>query len=194
MLSDVHDLRPRCAWAGDDPLYQAYHDTEWGVPAHDDHRLFEMLVLEGAQAGLSWITVLRRREGYRAAFDHFDPMVVARYHAAKMDALMQDVRIIRNRAKIRSAVDNAAAFLSVQAEFGTFDSYVWQFVGGAPKINHRATMADVPATTPESEGMSADLKRRGFSFVGSTICYAFMQACGMVNDHVATCVLYPPQK
>lgn len=177
----------QCAWAVGDALYQAYHDEEWGVPLHDDQRLFEFLILEGAQAGLSWITVLRKRENYRAAFDQFDPVKVAAYDAARMDALLQNPGIIRNRLKIQSAVRNAQAFLRVQAEFGSFDAYIWGFVGGKPRQNHWQSLADVPAETDEARAMSKDLKRRGFNFVGPTICYAFMQACGMVNDHVVGC-------
>jgi len=177
----------RCSWAGTDPLYVKYHDEEWGVPLHDDRRLFEMLILEGAQAGLSWITILRKRPAYRKAFDNFDPKKVARYDARKRRALLADAGIVRNRLKIESAISNARACLDVQKAFGSFDAYIWQFVGGAPIDNRRRTMADVPARTPESDAMSTDLKRRGFRFVGSTICYAFMQATGMVNDHVAGC-------
>jgi DNA-3-methyladenine glycosylase I len=186
--------RTRCAWAGTDPLYVAYHDEQWGVPVHDDRLWFEMLTLEGAQAGLSWITVLRRREGYRAAFDGFDPQRVARYNEAKIAALLADARIIRNRAKIRSAVSNAQAFLGVQREYGSFDAYVWRFVGGQPKINRFQTLADVPAATPESLALSKDLQARGFRFVGPTICYALMQSCGLVNDHTTDCFRHPEQK
>ncbi len=186
------EIKPRCAWAGNDLLYITYHDQEWGsFPVHDDQKLFEMLSLEGAQAGLSWITVLRRREAYRTLFDNFDPETVAAYDESKLAALIQDERIIRNRLKIRSVVTNAKAFLKVQAEFGTFDSYIWRFVGGKPKINCFKTMSDVPPKTSESDAMSKDLKKRGFTFVGSTICYAFMQACGMVNDHISGCFLHP---
>lgn len=184
----------RCEWAGTDPLYVAYHDEHWGVPVHDDRLLFEMLTLEGAQAGLSWITILRRREGYRAAFDNFDPQAVARYDDAKAAALLADARIIRNRAKIHSTITNAQAFLAVQAEFGSFDAYIWQFVGGQPKINCFQTLADIPAETPESRALSKDLLKRGFRFVGPTICYALMQACGLVNDHAAACFKYPCQR
>jgi DNA-3-methyladenine glycosylase I len=182
--------KTRCAWAGADPLYIAYHDEEWGVPLHDDPRLFEMLILEGAQAGLSWITILRKREAYRKAFDGFDPCKVARYRPERIERLMKDEGIIRNRLKIAGAVKNAKAFLEVQREFGSFDDYIWQFVGGRPKLNSPRTMKDVPASTPESEAMSRDLKKRGFTFVGSTICYAFMQATGLVNDHVVDCFRY----
>src|SRR5688572_15502063 len=177
----------RCGWAGTDPLYIAYHDNEWGNPLRDDNKLYEFLVLEGAQAGLSWITILRRREGYRDAFDQFDPEKVAQYDETKIQALLQDTRIIRNRLKIRSAIQNAQAFLKIQEAYGSFDRYIWEFVGGTPKVNCFATLADVPPETPESRQMSKDLKKRGFSFVGSTICYAFMQACGLVNDHTLNC-------
>jgi DNA-3-methyladenine glycosylase I len=177
----------RCAWAGTDPLYVKYHDEEWGVPLHDDRRLFEMLILEGAQAGLSWLTILRKRPAYRKAFDNFDPKKVARYDARLKRRLLADAGIVRNRLKIDAAVTNARAFLEIQKEFGTFDLYIWRFVGGAPIVNRRTTMKDVPATSPESDAMSKDLKKRGFRFVGSTICYAFMQATGMVNDHLDGC-------
>jgi len=177
----------RCTWAGTDPLYLRYHDEEWGVPVHDDRRLFEMLILEGAQAGLSWITILRKRPAYRKAFDRFDARKIARYDGRKRRALLADAGIVRNRSKIDAAVVNARAFLAVRKEFGTFDAYIWSFVGGSPRINRPATMKDVPPRTAESDAMSRDLKKRGFKFVGSTICYAFMQAVGMVNDHVAGC-------
>jgi DNA-3-methyladenine glycosylase I len=177
----------RCAWCGTDPLYIRYHDREWGVPSHDDRHLFEMLILEGAQAGLSWITILRKRDAYRRAFDRFDPRKVARYDAHKRRALLRDAGIVRNRLKIAAAVTNARAFLAVQREFGSFDSYIWQFVGGRTKVNSPRRPGDVQARTPESDAMSRDLKRRGFRFVGSTICYAFMQATGMVNDHARGC-------
>jgi DNA-3-methyladenine glycosylase I len=177
----------RCAWAGDDALYQKYHDTEWGVPVHDDQRLFEFLILEGAQAGLSWITILRKRENYRAAFDGFDARRIARYDADKIESLLKDAGIVRNRLKIQSAVINAQRFLEVQDEFGSFDRFIWQFVDGATIQNKRRSMADIPASTPESDAMSKELKRRGFKFVGSTICYAHMQATGMVNDHTTEC-------
>lgn len=183
----------RCAWVTDDPLYIAYHDEEWGVPVHDDRHLFEMLTLEGAQAGLSWITVLRRREGYRAAFDNFDVEKVAAYDEAKIQSLLNDPGIIRNKLKVRGTVQNAQAFLRVQAEFGSFDAYLWRFVGGAPIQNAWATLSDVPAETDESRALSKDLKKRGFTFVGPTICYAFMQACGMVNDHTTDCFRYGNQ-
>ncbi len=180
----------RCGWCGTDPLYVRYHDTEWGVPVHDDRKLFEFLILEGAQAGLSWITILRKRENYRRAFAGFDARKVSRFGKREIKKLMQDEGIVRNRAKILAAIGNAKAFLAVQKEFGTFDRYVWQFVGGKPKVNRRKSLRDIPATSPESDAMSADLRRRGFKFVGSTICYAHMQATGMVNDHVASCFRY----
>jgi DNA-3-methyladenine glycosylase I len=177
----------RCAWAGDDALYQGYHDTEWGVPLHDDRRLFEFLILEGAQAGLSWITILRKRENYRAAFDDFDAARIARYDADKIESLLLDAGIVRNRLKVQSAVVNAQKYLDVRDEFGSFDDFIWQFAGGRTRQNTRRSMADIPVSTPESDAMSRELKRRGFKFVGSTICYAFMQATGMVNDHTTDC-------
>ena len=177
----------RCPWAGSDPLYLRYHDEEWGVPVHDDRHFFEMLVLEGAQAGLAWITILRKREGYRDAFDGFDPVAVARYDDRRVEALLANPAIVRNRLKVESAVGNARAFLRVQDEHGSFDRYVWRFVDGRPRQNRWRTMADVPAETAESRAMSRDLKRRGFRFVGPTICYAFMQATGLVNDHLVDC-------
>ena len=180
----------RCLWADADPLYRRYHDDEWGVPLHDDRRLFEMLILEGAQAGLSWITVLRKRDAYRQAFDNFVPEVVARYDRRRQSGLLQNEAIIRNRVKIESAVSNARAFLQVQAAHGSFDAYIWKFVDGRPRQNRWNTMAAVPAETAESRAMSKDLKRRGFRFVGPTICYAFMQATGMVNDHLVGCFRY----
>jgi DNA-3-methyladenine glycosylase I len=182
--------RTRCAWAGTDPLSVAYHDEEWGVPLHDERRLFEMLILEGAQAGLSWITILRKREAYRRAFDGFDPEKVARYREPRIERLLQDPGIVRNRLKVEGAVRNARAFLDVQREFGSFDRYIWQFVGGRPRRNAWRSMQEIPASTPESDAMSRDLKRRGFTFVGSTICYAFMQATGLVNDHLVDCYRY----
>jgi DNA-3-methyladenine glycosylase I len=183
----------RCAWARTD-LDVAYHDAEWGVPVHDDRVLFEFLILEGAQAGLSWSTILNKRAGYRRAFAAFDPVRVARFSPARIEKLMRDAGIVRHRQKIESAVRNAQAFLRVQAEHGSFDRYVWTFVGGTPKINARRSPRQVPASTPESDALSKDLERRGFSFVGSTICYAFMQAVGMVNDHVVTCFRYRPHE
>ncbi|HWB12535.1 MAG TPA: DNA-3-methyladenine glycosylase I [Pirellulales bacterium] len=176
----------RCPWAKGDE-YVAYHDLEWGVPLHDDRLLFEFLILEGAQAGLSWATILKKRENYRAAFDRFDPTVVAKYGKRKQASLLANEGIVRNRLKIASAIDNAKAFLAVQKEFGSFDEYIWAFVDGRPKQNAWSSLKSVPASTPESDRMSKDLKRRGFRFVGSTICYAFMQAVGMVNDHFVGC-------
>jgi DNA-3-methyladenine glycosylase I len=180
----------RCAWATND-LSIVYHDQEWGVPQHDDLVLFEFLILEGAQAGLSWDTILRKRENYRAAFDGFDPQKIARYDWRKTQILLRDEGIVRNRLKIASAIQNAKAFLAVQKELGSFDGYVWQFVGGKPRLNAWRLGKKVPARTAESDAMSKDLKKRGFNFVGSTICYAFMQATGMVNDHAVECFRYP---
>jgi DNA-3-methyladenine glycosylase I len=177
----------RCGWHGDDPLYVAYHDEEWGAPVHDDRRLFEFLVLEGAQAGLAWITILRKREGYRAAFADFDPEKVARFDRRSVARLLGDARIVRNRQKIAAALANARAFLAVQQEFGSFDRYVWRFVDGRPIQNRWRRLSQVPAKTPLSEALSKDLVRRGFKFVGPTICYAHMQATGMVNDHLVGC-------
>ena len=179
----------RCSWATND-LNVPYHDREWGVPQHDDRVLFEFLVLEGAQAGLSWDTILRKRENYRAALDGFDPKKISRYNQRKLDSLLRNEGIIRNRLKILSAVKNAKAFLEVQSEFGSFDRYVWQFVGGKPLVNARKRLSGVPSRTTESDALSKDLKQRGFTFVGSTICYAFMQAVGMVNDHAVACFRY----
>jgi DNA-3-methyladenine glycosylase I len=179
----------RCAWARDD-LMIAYHDEEWGVALHDDRALFEFLILEGAQAGLSWSTILAKRPAYRRAFDRFDPRKIARYGDAQITALLSNPGIVRNRLKVRAAVRNAQAFLTVQKEFDTFDRYIWQFTGGKPLQNRWRRMEDVPARTAESDAMSKDLERRGFTFVGSTICYAFMQATGMVNDHVVGCFRY----
>jgi DNA-3-methyladenine glycosylase I len=178
---------PRCGWATSDPLYLAYHDDEWGVPLHDDRRLFEMLILEGAQAGLSWITILKRREGYRRAFDGFDPEKIAGYGEKDVARLLTDPGIIRNRAKVEAAIKNAQAYLEVVEETGSFDAFLWGLVGGKPRINHWKVLKEIPPETPESKALSKELKRRGFGFVGSTICYAFMQAVGMVDDHVATC-------
>lgn len=180
-------INQRCPWPGDDTLYCAYHDTEWGVPQHDDRRLFEFLILEGAQAGLSWITILRKRENYRAAFDNFDPVRIARYDANKIESLMQDAGIVRNRLKVASAITNAQKVLDVQDEFGSFDEFIWRFVDGRPRQNRWRTMSDVPPSSAESDAMSKALKQRGFKFVGSTICYAYMQATGMVNDHLTSC-------
>jgi DNA-3-methyladenine glycosylase I len=180
----------RCAWAKATPRYLAYHDEEWGVPLHDDRRLFEMLILEGHQAGLSWETILNKRDHYRRVFDRFDPRKVAAYDARKVRALLADPGIVRNRLKVEAAIRNARAFLEVQGEFGRFDRFIWEFVGGRPKQNAWRSMREVPAKTAESDAMSRELKRRGFTFVGSTICYAFMQATGMVNDHLVSCDRY----
>jgi DNA-3-methyladenine glycosylase I len=179
-------IKSRCAWASDE-LMIGYHDTEWGVPLHDDRALFEFLILEGAQAGLSWSTILRKRPNYRAAFDRFNARKVARYEAPKIEALMADPGIVRNRLKVESAVRNAKAFLAVQKEFGSFDAYIWQFTNGGTLVNRWKKMEDLPATSAQSDAMSKDLLKRGFKFAGSTICYAFMQATGMVNDHLVSC-------
>ena len=183
-------MKTRCAWAGTDPLYVAYHDQEWGVPAHDDRVLFEFLILEGAQAGLSWSTILNKRKNYRRAFDRFDPRKVARYDADKVAELLSNPGIVRNRLKVAAAIQNAQAFLAIQSEFGSFDVYIWQFVGGEPQQNAWKTLQEIPAKTAESDALSKDLIKRGFRFVGPTICYAFMQAVGMVNDHVVDCFRY----
>ena len=181
----------RCAWAPvDNASYLAYHDEEWGVPVHDDRRLFEMLTLEGAQAGLSWSTILNKREGYRRAFAGFDPSTVARFGGRKVERLLADPSIVRNRMKVKSTINNARQVLAVQEEDGSLDSYLWSFVGGSPKVNRFRSLGDIPPETPESKAMSKDLKRRGFRFVGPTVCYAFMQACGLVMDHVASCYRY----
>jgi DNA-3-methyladenine glycosylase I len=177
----------RCAWAETNPLMTRYHDTEWGVPVHDDRVLFEFLILEGAQAGLSWNTILNKRANYRAAFSNFDPRTVARYDDRKIAALMRDPGIVRNRLKIESTVSNARAFIAVQQQFGSFDRYIWQFVDGKPKRNHRRHMREVPASTDLSDIISKELKKLGFRFVGTTICYSFMQATGLVNDHLVSC-------
>lgn len=177
----------RCSWSNKDQLYKDYHDNEWGVPQHDDTRLFEMINLEGAQAGLSWYTVLTKRENYRKAFDNWDAKKIAKYTDKKIESLMADAGIIRNRLKINGTVLNAKAFLEVQKEFGSFDKYIWSFVGGKPIVNHFKSLSELPAKTAISDAMSKDLLKRGFKFVGSTICYAFMQATGMVDDHVADC-------
>ncbi len=183
------DGLPRCQWAGSG-LMRAYHDQEWGVPLHDDRALFELLILEGAQAGLSWETILRKRERYRAVFDGFDPRLVSQYGAEKITALLADPGIVRNRAKVQAAIQNARAFLAVQEAFGSFDAYLWRFVGGAPRINTWRALGELPSRTTESDALSTDLRRRGFAFVGSTICYAFMQSAGLVNDHVVECFRY----
>ena len=180
-------MKKRCPWSGEDPLYCEYHDTEWGVPVHDDRKLFEFLILEGMQAGLSWITILRKRENFRRAFAGFDAEKVARFGARDVERLMADAGIIRNELKVRAAIANARAFLDVREEVGSFDEYIWRFVGGSPRVNRRRSIRDVPAATPQSDAMSKDLKARGFKFVGTTICYAHMQATGMVNDHLTSC-------
>ena len=186
----VDSKKIRCAWASGEQSIR-YHDEEWGVPVHDDRRLFEFLILEGAQAGLSWSTILNKRENYRRAFDGFDPERIARYDRHKVKQLLAEAGIVRNKLKVASAIENAKAFLRVQEEFGSFDRYIWQFVGGKPRVNEWKS-SRIPAQTAESDAMSKDLKRRGFKFVGSTICYAFMQAVGMVNDHAADCFRYKP--
>lgn len=186
-LMDKHTNLPRCAWAGNDPLYLAYHDLEWGVPVHDDHQLFEFLILEGAQAGLSWLTILLKRDAYRSAFAGFDPEIVARFDGAKVAELLANPGIVRNRLKVESTITNARAFLAIQEEFGSFAAYQWRFVDNRPIRNGWKSMQEVPAFTPISDAMSRDLKKRGFRFVGSTICYAHMQAVGMVNDHTVDC-------
>jgi DNA-3-methyladenine glycosylase I len=184
-------VRLRCEWAIEgDPLYVAYHDEEWGVPSHDDRHLFELLTLEGAQAGLSWATILRKREGYQDAFERFDPGRVARFGRRKVEQLLRDTRIVRNRLKVESTVNNARRILEAREEFGSFDTYVWQFVGGTPIVGRRRSLRELPSETQESKAMSKDLKRRGFRFIGPTVCYAFMQAAGLVNDHVTTCFRY----
>jgi DNA-3-methyladenine glycosylase I len=180
----------RCEWAGEDALYQDYHDNEWGVPVHDDRTLFEFLILEGAQAGLSWLTILKKREGYRRAFADFDAERIVHFDETKIAELLADPGIVRNRLKIRSTITNARAFLDVQAEFGSFDRYIWSFTDGRTIVNKWRSMSELPVTTPQSDAMSRDLKRRGFKFVGSTICYAYMQAVGMVNDHTIDCHRY----
>lgn len=184
----------RCPWARIDLLSTRYHDREWGVPLHNDRKLFEMLILEGAQAGLSWSTILKKRGNYRRAFDNFDARKIARYDARKVRTLLSNQGIVRNRLKVEATISNARAFLAVQKEFGTFDRYIWQFTGGTPKKNAWRSMKRVPSCTPESDAMSKDLKKRGFRFVGSTICYAFMQATGMVNDHLTDCFRYNLQR
>ena len=180
----------RCAWSGSDDLYLAYHDKEWGIPEFDDRKLFEMLILEGAQAGLSWITVLKKRENYRNLLDGFDVQKIISYDDIKVQELLNNEGIIRNRLKIASVITNARAFIEIQSEFGSFNKYIWSFVDGKPKINEWKSLGDLPANTPESDVMSKDLKKRGFKFVGTTICYAFMQAVGMVNDHTMDCFRY----
>ncbi len=191
-IKSSRQQKVRCGWAGEDPTYVAYHDGEWGVPVYDDQRLFEFLVLEGAQAGLSWITILRKRDAYRKAFANFDPETVARFNAKKIEALMQDAGIVRNRLKLESAVKNARAFLKLQEEQGSFSAYQWAFVDGKPLQNRYPSLKQVPARTPISDAFSKDLKKRGFNFVGSTIMYAHMQAVGMVNDHIDACFRQTP--
>ena len=184
------DSRQRCQWVSDDELYRRYHDEEWGIPSFDDQHLFEMLILEGAQAGLNWLTILKKRQGYRKAFDNFDARKMSRYTQKKIDRLLQNPEIVRNKLKVNAAVTNARAFLQVVEEFGNFSDYIWQFVGGKPVKNKLKKLTDIPVTTAESDAMSRDLKKRGFKFVGSTICYAYMQAVGMVNDHTVDCFCY----
>ena len=184
------DEKCRCSWPGDMPLYVDYHDNEWGRPTHDDRELFELLVLEGAQAGLSWITILKKREAYREAFDGFDPAKVALYDEAKVEELMQNAGIVRNRLKINAAITNAKLFLDVVEEFGSFDAFLWGYVDGSPIVNRWCSEDEIPASTPLSDRISKDLKKRGFKFVGSTIVYAYMQSIGMVNDHVTGCFVY----
>lgn len=183
-------MEKRCGWCGTDPLYVEYHDREWGKPVYDDRLLFEFIVLESAQAGLSWITILKKRENYRKAFDNFDPEKIAQYDEEKIEELMQNEGIIRNRRKIEAAIENAKAFLKIQEEFGSFAVYAWKFIGGKPKRNSWMSLQQVPATSPESDAMSKDMKKRGFKFFGSTICYAHMQATGMINDHLVECFRY----
>lgn len=186
----MNDIKIRCQWAGSDPIYIRYHDTEWGVPVFDDQKLFEFLILEGMQAGLSWITILKKRKNFAKAFDNFKPEKIARYNPAKLESLMNNKGIIRNKGKIDAAVDNARAYFNIRETHGTFSGYIWQFVGGRPVRNAWKNIHEIPAKTPESTGMSKDLKKRGFRFVGPTICYAFMQAVGMVNDHTVDCFRY----
>lgn len=180
-------MKVRCAWSGTDPLYVEYHDKEWGIPVHDDRKLFEMLILEGAQAGLSWITILRKRENYRNAYDNFNAKKIARYNQKKIKQLLANEGIVRNKLKIAASINNAKSFLEIQKEFGSFDAYIWKFAGGKPKRKSPRSLKDIPATTQEADAMSKDLKKRRFKFVGSTICYAFMQAVGMVDDHTQDC-------
>jgi len=182
--------KQRCSWPGSDPIYVAYHDKEWGVPLHNDRKLFEFLILEGAQAGLSWITVLKKRNNYRKAFDGFDPVKISKYNSKKVKELLVNEGIIRNRLKVKSTIQNAKAFLAIQKEFGSFDRYLWQFINNKTKKNKWKSLKDLPAKTEKSDALSKDLKERGFNFVGSTICYAFMQAVGMVNDHTTKCFRY----
>jgi len=189
-MNKIDSSKKRCLWSTSDPLYIKYHDSEWGKPLHNDRKLFELLILEGMQAGLSWITILRKRKSFREAFDNFDPKKVVKYSDKKINQLLQNESIIRNRLKIESAIKNAKAFLEVQKEFRSFDKYIWQFVGGKPIVNKHKTLKTIPAKTKESMTMSKDLLKRGFKFVGPTICYAYMQSTGMVNDHVVDCFRY----
>lgn len=184
--------KKRCQWCGDSDIYQNYHDNEWGVPLFDEQKLFEFLLLEGAQAGLSWITILKKREGYRAAFDNFDVEKIASYDQIKIEELLQNPNIVRNKLKVNSAVKNARALLAMRAEGINFVEFIWSFIGGSPRINYFQTLSDIPSHTPASDAMSKALKKKGFNFVGSTICYAFMQATGMVNDHEVTCFRHQP--
>lgn len=186
--------KPRCGWIGDEPLYREYHDSEWGTPCYDDRALFELLILEGAQAGLSWITILKKRENYRRLFDHFDAAKIARYTPKKIEKLLQDPGIVRNRLKVEATVINARAFLELQKEPGGFSGFIWRFVGDKPIRNKRRTLKDVPASTPESDALAKALKKRGFKFVGTTICYAFMQAAGLVDDHTTDCFRYAKKR
>ena len=186
--------KTRCGWSTSDSLYIKYHDTEWGVPCHNDRKLFEMLILEGFQAGLSWITILKKRKNFKRAFDNFDPKKILKYDSKKINSLLKDEGIIRNKLKVNAAIINAQCFLEVKKEFGSFDKYIWEFVGGTPIINKRKNLKEVPPKTIESDAMSKDLKKRGFKFIGSTICYAFMQATGMVNDHISDCFRYKELK
>jgi DNA-3-methyladenine glycosylase I len=183
-------MKKRCAWVTDDPLYIDYHDHEWGVPVYDDRLLFEFLILEGVQAGLSWYTILKKRENFRRAFDGFDAHKIARYDSRKVEELLSDEGIVRNKLKILAAIENARAFLQIQEEYGSFKNYIWSFVGGKPVINHWTSREEVPVSTPQSDAMSQNLKKRGFKFVGTTICYAYMQATGMVMDHTTFCFRY----
>ncbi len=189
-MSESIVLSGDCTWPSNDPLMKQYHDTEWGVPVHNDTKLFEYIVLDAFQAGLSWKTILHRREGFREAFDNFNPEIIAQYDESKIQHLLADTRIIRNQSKIRSTVTNAKAFLQIQKEFGDFDSFIWQFTNFKPIVNHWRTTSEIPASSKESDAMSKELKKRGFKFVGTTICYAFMQASGMINDHLVTCHRY----
>ena len=183
-------MKQRCAWVGSNPLYIDYHDQEWGKPVHDDLQLFEAVILDGFQAGLSWLTILRKRENFRRAFDEFDAEKIANYNQKKIESLLNDAGIIRNKLKVHAAVTNARAFLKTQQEFGSFDKYIWQFVNHETIVNNRKNLEDIPASSPESDAMSKDMKKRGFKFCGTTICYAFMQAVGMVNDHTTDCFCY----